>query len=43
MATVHPAMPGQQGFQDVSHEKDDGDPNPCTNQHSATDTLGVLC
>lgn len=42
MAIVHPAMPGQQRFQDVPHDKDDSDPNPCTNQHSTNDMLGVL-
>lgn len=43
MAIVHPAMPGQQRFQDVPHDKDDGDPNPCPNQHSTNDLLGVIC
>lgn len=43
MVTVHPAMPGQQRFQDTPHDKDDGHPNPCTNQHSANNTLGVFC
>lgn len=42
MTGIHPTMPGEQDFQSVPHDEDDGDPQPRTNQYTSHHTLAVL-